>query len=202
MRAENESMKAEEKQLNFRLRQTWRKIRELEDMGKGLESQCCDGSMGTTHVWESKEIYSDPGLNNEFKVLRELLLEKDKRIQKLEDELRGTQFVQSSVPGKKLVERCKLLQDENGDLAKQISEDATQGFKLEIAELKNQLKDNSYKMHKLREEHAEVRKENMDLEATIEYYTKNIHEAHEAHDTALRCSAQLETPHEPVPPNP
>ena len=43
-------------------------------------------------VWERKEIYSDPGLNNEFKIMHELIQEKDKKIQKLEEDVKGLQF--------------------------------------------------------------------------------------------------------------
>ena len=128
-------------------------------------------------VWERKEIYSDPGLNNEFKIMRELLQEKDKKIQKLEDEIKGMQFSQNTVAGKKLIEKCKMLQEENDEFEKQISKGVINNYNMEIAELKKQLADNGYEIHKLREENNELHKENTDLEDTVESYKKSLREA-------------------------
>ncbi len=109
--------------------------------------------------------------------MRELLQEKDKKIQKLEDELKGFQFSATTSAGKKLIDKCKMLQEENDEFEKQISKGVVQNYNLEIAELKKQLKDNEYEMHKLRDENTELRKENTDLEDTVESYRKILRDA-------------------------
>jgi len=131
-------------------------------------------------TFERREIYSDAGLNNEFKIMRELLQEKNKKIAKLEEELKGAQFTQSAGAGKKLIEKCKVLQEENEEFAKQISKGVIQNYNLEIAELKKQLKDNEYEIHKLKEENNEIKKENTDLEDTIESYRKSLRDTTKA----------------------
>lgn len=127
-------------------------------------------------MWERKDIYGDPALNNEFKIMRELLQEKDKKIQKLEEELKGSQFGQNTAPGKKLIDKCKMLQDQNEELGKEITDGVIQNYKMEIAEYKKKIAENVYEMHKLKEENAEFKKDNIILEDTIESYKKILKE--------------------------
>jgi len=128
-------------------------------------------------VWEQKEIYSDPGLNNEFKIMRELLQEKDRRIEQLEEDIRGNQFAPNTSHGKKLIEKFRILREENEEFEKQVSKGVLQNYNLEAAELKKQLKDNEYEMHKLKVENADLKKENCDLEDNIEFYRKSLKDA-------------------------
>ncbi len=128
-------------------------------------------------MWERKEICSDPALNRQFKSMRELLQEKDRRIQKLEEEQKGTQYTPNTSTGKKLVEKCKVLQEENDEFSRHITDGIIQNYKLEIAELKRQLKQSTYEMAVLHEENEEFRRQNSDLESVVEVCKKNLKDA-------------------------
>ena len=109
--------------------------------------------------------------------MRELIQEKDKKIQKLEEDVKGLQFSPNASTSKKLIEKCRILKEENEEFEKQVSKGVIQNYNLETAELKKQLRDYEYEMYKLKEENSELRKENIELEDTVELYRRSLKDA-------------------------
>ena len=56
-----------------------------------------------------------------------------KREQEARDELQASQFQSGSIPGKKLMNKCKELQAENDQLGKELSEGRVQKLKADCA---------------------------------------------------------------------
>ena len=82
-------------------------------------------------------------MNEEFKLMKELLQEKDQQIRQLDDEKKAMKFNQNrlvflpinfingfSAAGKKLIEKCKILQQENEELGRQNSEAVIENYKV------------------------------------------------------------------------
>jgi len=87
----------------------------------------------------------DPTVNLEIKELRTKLFEKDQEIRKLKGELQAANFSTDSTMGRKLINKCKALQEENNDLGKLLAEERLQPLQMQIAALQKQ--QNVYKHH-------------------------------------------------------
>lgn len=74
----------------------------------------------------------DPAVHATLRALKLQLQDRDKKLKEKEEELDAIQFTTQSLTGKKLLAKCRLLQEENEDFAKQLSEDR-------IHKLENQL---------------------------------------------------------------
>ena len=64
----------------------------------------------------------DPSVNAEIVRLREQVKELERREKEAQQELEASQFQASSIAGKKLMQKCKELQQENEQLGKELSE--------------------------------------------------------------------------------
>ena len=83
-------------------------------------------------------------MNEEFKLMKELLQEKDQQIRQLDDEKKAMKFNQNRLVfllvnfingdlvlhAKKLIEKCKILQHENEELGTQHSEAVIENYKV------------------------------------------------------------------------
>mmetsp|Transcript_57803 Transcript_57803/g.124338 ORF Transcript_57803/g.124338 Transcript_57803/m.124338 type:complete len:353 (+) Transcript_57803:28-1086(+) len=68
----------------------------------------------------------DPVVNMEIKMLRERLLDKERRISELQEQVDALMFNAKDTTGQRMVKKLKDLQLENQELAKQLSEDRLQ----------------------------------------------------------------------------
>ena len=75
----------------------------------------------------------DPAVNAEIMRLREEVELAKKKEQDAKDELQACQFQSGSIPGKKLMNKCKELQAENDQLGKELSEGQVQKLKADCA---------------------------------------------------------------------
>lgn len=66
--------------------------------------------LGDPSVIQLKQLLLDPALQKEFSFLKSEVEEKNREIQKLQEELDGVTFTQESKAGKMLVAKCKKLQ--------------------------------------------------------------------------------------------
>ena len=75
----------------------------------------------------------DPSVNAEIVRLREQVKELERREKEAQQELEASQFQASSIAGKKLMQKCKELQQENEQLGKELSEGKVQKLEATIA---------------------------------------------------------------------
>jgi hypothetical protein len=75
----------------------------------------------------------DPAVNAQFQKLREALEQSEKKLKEKQDELDALQFQPSSITGRKLIAKCKLLQEENEELGLQMSEERIHKLENELA---------------------------------------------------------------------
>ena len=74
----------------------------------------------------------DPSVNAEIVRLREQVKELERREKEAQQELEASQFQASSIAGKKLMQKCKELQQENEQLGKELSEGKVQKLEATI----------------------------------------------------------------------
>ncbi|OLP77971.1 Pre-mRNA-splicing regulator WTAP [Symbiodinium microadriaticum] len=77
--------------------------------------------------------YVDPAVNIEITLLRQRLREKDQEISQVREELQNAQFQPNSIQGKKLLDKCQHLMEENAEIARQLSEEKMQVLRIQLA---------------------------------------------------------------------
>lgn len=105
----------------------------------------------------------DPTVNLEIKELRLKLYDKEEEIRKLRDELQASNFAGDSVMGRRLINKCKALQEENHDLGKLLAEDRLQPLQMQIASLQKQINFHKHHMKQLWDLNADLDEENENL---------------------------------------
>lgn len=76
--------------------------------------------------------YVDPAVNLEIGTLRQKLREKDQEIAKLKEDNQSAQFQPNSIQGKKLLDKCSHLQEENAEIARQLAEEKMQVLRIQL----------------------------------------------------------------------
>lgn len=76
--------------------------------------------------------YVDPAVNLEIGMLRQKLREKDQEIAKLKEDNQSAQFQPNSIQGKKLLDKCSHLQEENAEIARQLAEEKMQVLRIQL----------------------------------------------------------------------
>jgi len=76
--------------------------------------------------------YVDPAVNIEIGLLRQRLREKDQEIAKLREEAQSAQFQPNSIQGKKLLDKCSHLLEENAEIARQLGEEKMQVIRIQL----------------------------------------------------------------------
>jgi len=76
--------------------------------------------------------YVDPAVNIEIGLLRQRLREKDQEIAKLREEVTSAQFQPNSIQGKKLLDKCSHLLEENAEIARQLGEEKMQVIRIQL----------------------------------------------------------------------
>merc|ERR1719277_893305 len=77
--------------------------------------------------------YVDPAVNIEIAMLRQRLREKDAEIGRLKEESHNATFHPNSIQGKKLLNKCEHLLEENAELGRQLGEERMQTLRIRLA---------------------------------------------------------------------
>merc|ERR1719356_520705 len=77
--------------------------------------------------------YVDPAVNIEIAMLRQRLKEKDSEISRLKEEAHNATFHPHSIQGKKLLNKCEHLLEENAELGRQLGEERMQTLRIRLA---------------------------------------------------------------------
>ena len=101
-------------QLQNQLAVALKKLKKQEEYLRYIE-------MAPKNISEKKEIYCDPLINNEFKMLREVMKEKDQKIIELEEKVKETSF-NTSHAFKQAIEKLKIFESENQEFEKELKE--------------------------------------------------------------------------------
>jgi len=131
----------------------------------------------------------DPMINLEIKELRTKLFEKDQEIRKLKGELQAANFAADSTMGRRLINKCKALQEENNDLGKLLAEDRLQPLQMQIAALQKQQNVYKHHMKQLYELNKELDDENEQLSQKLAHQR---HIAKYAQEDAERLRMDLD----------
>jgi len=110
-----------------------------------LQSQLSDlrQSLSVSALSQMRQALLDPAVNLQFQKMKEEIEENEKKTKQLQEELDAVQFTPQSITGKKLLTKCKLLQEENEEFGLQLSEEKFHKLENELAlqkELTDELK--------------------------------------------------------------
>jgi len=89
------------------------------------------------------QLLLDPAVNMSFQKMKEDIDKSQSKLKTTQEELEAVQFTSNSITGKKLLAKCRLLQDENEEFGVQLSEERVHKLENEIAlqrELTEELK--------------------------------------------------------------
>eukprot|EP00929_Paragymnodinium_shiwhaense_P040556 TRINITY_DN21162_c0_g1_i1.p1 TRINITY_DN21162_c0_g1~~TRINITY_DN21162_c0_g1_i1.p1 ORF type:complete len:267 (+),score=94.42 TRINITY_DN21162_c0_g1_i1:95-895(+) len=113
------------------LSQTARQEREM----KGLRRKAGEAAYSFRDMQKDtlEDACVDPAVNMEIALLRQRLIEKDNEIAKLKDESQNSTFQPNSIQGKKLLNKCSHLLEENSELGRQLAEERMQSLRIQIA---------------------------------------------------------------------
>ncbi|KAJ3040440.1 hypothetical protein HDV00_010876 [Rhizophlyctis rosea] len=111
--------------------------------------------------------------------MKKELLEKNKKIEDLQQEVLGTNFTPYSIPGKKLLAKLRALQQENEELGKQLSQGKVEQLQVELSlerqsadELKATLEESNQLVVELDSEAEIMQVKILNLQARLEEYEK------------------------------
>lgn len=116
-----------------------------------------------------KGAYVDPSVNLEIGLMRQRLRMKDQEIAQVREELQNAQYQPNSMQGKKLLDKCNHLQEENAEIARQLSEEKLQVLRIQLcAERRKRLQ--------LRQRSAQLEQHAVKVDEDNERMTKKITE--------------------------
>eukprot|EP01105_Mastigella_eilhardi_P019881 TRINITY_DN4698_c0_g1_i2.p1 TRINITY_DN4698_c0_g1~~TRINITY_DN4698_c0_g1_i2.p1 ORF type:complete len:271 (+),score=80.28 TRINITY_DN4698_c0_g1_i2:30-815(+) len=111
-----------ESALVLRLTTKEQEIHELQTLVHDLRGkQCGPTTKGSCNTQQTCG-YVDPVLNANYTSMREQLKEYEKEIKSQKEQLAAVPVTNESITTRKLIARCKALQDENEELGKQVAE--------------------------------------------------------------------------------
>eukprot|EP00914_Ancora_sagittata_P012016 GHVO01023255.1.p1 GENE.GHVO01023255.1~~GHVO01023255.1.p1 ORF type:complete len:272 (+),score=43.10 GHVO01023255.1:64-879(+) len=119
--------------------------------------------------------YCDPLLNLEMKELRMKLAEKETEVKKYKDEMQAGSFLSESVLGRRLISKCRALQDENAELGKALAEGQLQPLQVQITSSQKQLNYYRTQMKALQELNTDLDEENENLTQQVQEMTRRYH---------------------------
>lgn len=132
----------------------------------------------------------DPAVNLEIGLMRQRLRIKDQEIAQVREELQNAQYQPNSMQGKKLLDKCNHLQEENAEIARQLSEEKLQVLRIQLCaerrkrlQLRQRIAQLDQYAEKVDEENDKMTKKFTDLgqslkeiRAEVERYKKEIEE--------------------------
>ncbi|KAK1565039.1 hypothetical protein Q3G72_017410 [Acer saccharum] len=107
-------------------------IAELKSAVRDLKAQLKPPLM------QARRLLLDPAIHEEFRRLKNLVEEKDKKVKELEENIAAVAFTANSKMGKALMAKCKTLQEENDEIGRQNEEGETHQLQLKLALQKSQ----------------------------------------------------------------
>ncbi|KAI9174812.1 hypothetical protein LWI28_023050 [Acer negundo] len=107
-------------------------IAELKSAVRDLKAQLKPPLM------QARRLLLDPAIHEEFRRLKNLVEEKDKKVKELEENIAAVAFTANSKMGKALMSKCKTLQEENDEIGRQNEEGETHQLQLKLALQKSQ----------------------------------------------------------------
>ncbi|KAA8540786.1 hypothetical protein F0562_024294 [Nyssa sinensis] len=107
-------------------------IAELKSAVRDLRAQLKPPSM------QARRLLLDPAIHEEFKRLKNLVEEKDKKVKELEDNIAANNFTSKSKMGKMLMAKCRTLQEENEEIGNQANEGKMHELAVKLTLLKSQ----------------------------------------------------------------
>eukprot|EP01083_Nonionella_stella_P145707 457095_1 len=113
---QNNSLKARESELLFRLVQKERDVCALESRVKEA------GAKLDKEMVKFRAQYMDPVINQNFRRLARELEEAKANLKLAHDEIKAAEFSSKSATGRQLIQKCRSLQEENEELGRQIAE--------------------------------------------------------------------------------
>lgn len=128
----------------------------------------------------------DPTVNLEIRELRLKLFEQANELQKTKDELRASSFSADSVMGRRLINKCKALQEENTDIGKMLLETNLQPLQIQIGILQKQL---AFFKQQLKVFHAstmELEDDNVKLTRQLQDLTLHLKGVEQERDLLLK----------------
>lgn len=81
----------------------------------------------------TKQTLLDPAVNVQFQKLKEALEQSEKKLKEKQDEMDALQFSSNSITGRKLIAKCKALQEENEEFGNLLSEERIHKLENELA---------------------------------------------------------------------
>jgi len=112
----------------------------------------------------------DPTINYQFQKMKEDLKQAEKNLKSAQEEVEAIQFSQQSILGKKLMAKCRLLQEENEEFGQKLAEGRIHKLECEIAlqkeyieELKQSLNESNDYIMQLDEEIENLQATNLQL---------------------------------------
>lgn len=87
---------------------------------------------------QTRRLLLDPAIHEQFRRLKNLVEERDKKIRELQDNVAAVNFNANSRMGKKLMAKCRTLQEENEEIGAMASEGKIHELVMKIAVLKSQ----------------------------------------------------------------
>ncbi|TXG55753.1 hypothetical protein EZV62_017066 [Acer yangbiense] len=107
-------------------------IAELKSAVRDLKAQLKPPLM------QARRLLLDPAIHEEFRRLKNLVEEKDKKVKELEENIAAVAFTANSKMGKAIMAKCKTLQEENDEIGRQNEEGETHQLQLKLALQKSQ----------------------------------------------------------------
>nr|AFK36903.1 unknown [Lotus japonicus] len=107
-------------------------IAELKSAVRDLKAQLKPPSM------QARRLLLDPAVHEEFRRLKNLVEEKDKKVKELQDNIAAVSFTPQSKMGKMLMAKCRTLQEENEEIGNQASEGKIHELTMKLALQKSQ----------------------------------------------------------------
>ncbi|KAL9439144.1 hypothetical protein AB3S75_024747 [Citrus x aurantiifolia] len=102
-------------------------IAELKSAVRDLKAQLKPPLM------QARRLLLDPAIHEEFRRLKNLVEEKDKKVKELEENIAAVSFTANSKMGKALMAKCKTLQEENDEIGRQNEEGETHQLSVKLA---------------------------------------------------------------------
>jgi len=73
-------------------------------------------------VLQVRQLVLDPAVSKEFQRQQRELEERSRQVMQLKEDLDGVQFTQESKMGRALIQKCRLLMEENEEMGRQLAE--------------------------------------------------------------------------------
>ena len=156
-------------EIQSKLYGTLQKIQKNEEYIKFLESH-------NNSLNEEKHIYSDFCINNELKLMKEVIQDKDKTIEMLEEKLKSNSLYSSNSHQNQSINKLKSMMQLNEQLQKKLNNETDIELENEIRKLKNLVCELKFDLNKYTEEQIQESKYNEDINKSMQSYKTKLND--------------------------